>query len=121
MGELGEPTAYLALVQGTPVLSSDGMRLGRVKRVLAVPEDDIFDGLIVDTPDGERFVDSERVTELYEHGVVLRLTAADARHMPVPSPAPVVMAATRGDVAERGSSEIARARRRAWDRISGNY
>jgi hypothetical protein len=118
----GAPISYLALAEGTPVLDADGESVGRVKRVLALPDDDIFDGLLLETPDGERFVDAPHVAALYERAVVLDLGAADARHLPEPSPAPAVMEATPDDVSENTPGyELKRTLRAAWDRISGNY
>jgi hypothetical protein len=118
----GAPSSYLALAEGTPVLSSDGERIGEVKRVLAVPEDDIFDGLILDTDDGDRFVDAEHVAALFERAAVLDLLAADAEHLPEPTPSPAAMEATPDDVSDEGPGyELRRTLRSAWNRISGNY
>lgn len=50
--------------------------------MLADSETDIFDGLIVDTPDGDRFVDAPHVDELYERAVVLN--RHDRRHDRLP-------------------------------------
>jgi hypothetical protein len=47
--DLGAPSSYLELAEGTRVLTSDRTQLGRVKRVLAVEEKDIFDGLASST------------------------------------------------------------------------
>jgi hypothetical protein len=115
--DLGAPISYLVLAEGTPVLARDGTTtLGAVRRVLAVPEDDIFDGLIIDTADGERFVDAEGVRDLHEHGVILDLDNAHDLHAPTASPA--AMAATPDDSV---SSPVRDRLRRAWDMISGNY
>jgi hypothetical protein len=120
--DYGPPIAYIVLADGTPVYSSDGQQLGKVKRVLADTEEDIFDGLIVDTPDGDRFVDAPHVDQIYERGVVLSLSAADARNMPEPTPSPAVMEPTPDDIAgDTTEDTIGFALRRAWDRISGKY
>jgi sporulation protein YlmC with PRC-barrel domain len=118
----GAPISYLVLEKGTPVYSADGRELGKVKRVLADTEVDIFDGLIVDTPDGDRFVDAPNVDEIHERAVILKLSAADARHMPEPTPSPAYMEPTPDDIAgDTTEDTIAFALRRAWERISGNY
>jgi hypothetical protein len=118
----GAPISYIVLNEGTPVYSSDDQRLGDVKRILADTGADIFDGLIVDTEDGDRFVDAPNVASLYEHAVVLTLSADDARHMPEPTPSPAVMEPTADDIAgDTPSDTVAHRLRRAWDRISGNY
>ena len=59
--DLGPPTSYLTLPEGVPVLSSDGHELGRVAHVLADPEEDIFDGLVVDARGRHLFVDAPQV------------------------------------------------------------
>ena len=87
----GDPIAYTALAQGTPVYASDGEQLGLLERVLADEGADIFDGLVVGTSDGDRFVDAPEVGELYERGVILKLTAEQARSLKEPSPAPAVV------------------------------
>lgn len=120
--DLGSPISYLVLEPGVPVLSSDGQELGTVKRVLAVPEDDIFDGLIVETPEGDRFVDAPGVDGLYERGVVLAISAAEAEHLAEPTASPAALEATPDDIAGDTPGDALRERlRRAWDLISGRY
>ena len=122
MEDTGAPIAYTVLAEGTPVYSSDGQELGKVKRVLADTEADIFDGIIVDTPDGDRFVDAPYVDDIYERSVVLTLSAADARHMPEPTPNPAYMEPTPDDIAgDTTEDSIAFKLQRAWARISGKY
>ena len=122
MEDTGAPISYIVLEEDTPVYSSDGQKLGDVKRVLADTEEDIFDGLILRTHEGDRFVDAPNVDALYERAVVLKLSAADAAHMPEPTPSPAVMEPTPDDIAgDTTEDTIAFALKRAWDRISGNY
>jgi hypothetical protein len=45
---------------------------------------DIFHGLVVRTPSGVRFVEADQVASLHEHGVDLRLDAADVSALPEP-------------------------------------
>ena len=122
MDDKGDPIAYMVLADDTPVYSSDGAKLGQVKRVLADAEADIFDGLIVDTRDGDRFVDGPNVSELYERAVVLGLSSDDAQHMPEPTASPAVMEPTADDIAgDTAGDTVAHRLRQAWNRISGNY
>jgi uncharacterized protein YrrD len=121
MDDLGAPSSYLTLSQGLPVYSSDGRKLGAVEHVLADPEEDIFDGIVLDTsvlPGGHRFVDAPEVAEIHERGVVLAVDGAAAEALPQPSENPAVMEAE-GDEAPAGP--LQRKLERAWDRISGNY
>lgn len=85
MEDLGHPVSYLVAKRGIPVFSSDGERLGRVIKVLAAPEANMFDGVLFDTswgPGGRRFVDAPEVDGIYERGVVLAIDAAAAESLP---------------------------------------
>jgi hypothetical protein len=118
MADLGAPISYLVLEPGADVYDSAGVHAGVVRHVLADPEVDIFDGLIVDAtrlPGGLRFADAEQVDELYERGVQLNVAAAEL-HEPTQSAA--AMEVTPDDIAEH---DLTRRLRRAWDYISGNY
>ncbi|MFL5894722.1 MAG: PRC-barrel domain-containing protein [Thermoleophilaceae bacterium] len=80
--DYGAPISYLVLSSGADVISSDGERLGVVKRVLADKPANIFDGILIDVrtgPGGLRFVDAPEVAEIYERAVVLTLTAEEAQ------------------------------------------
>jgi len=85
MEDLGQPCSYLVAKRGIPVYSSDGEKLGRVIRVLAAPEANMFDGILFDTswgPGGRRFVDAPEVGAIYERGVVLKIDAAAVESLP---------------------------------------
>jgi uncharacterized protein YrrD len=117
--DLGPPSSYLTVEVGQPVHSSDGEQVGVIEHVLADPEADIFDGLVLDTsvlPGGHRFVDADQVEEIYERGVVLKLDRAAAESLPEPSENPAAMEADPSDSSE---SDLTRKLRRAWDLISG--
>jgi uncharacterized protein YrrD len=119
MEDLGQPSSYLVLAEGVPVYSSDGKELGNVEHVLDVPQDDIFDGFVIDTsvlPGGHRFVDAPEVEEIFERGVVLKIDAAAAEQLPEPSENPGVLEAGADDMVPAGKHEKLR---RAWDLISG--
>ena len=119
----GEPIAYMVLAEGTRVEGRDGQEVGTVKRVLADAGADIFDGLILDTPDGDRFVDAPQVGEIYTRLVILGITAAEARSLPEPTPSPAAVDLSADDIAsdESAGDKVRDAARRAWDRISGKY
>jgi hypothetical protein len=120
MEDLGAPSSYLALRPGVAVFTSDGEKIGEVEHVLAVPDDDVFDGIVLDTsvlPGGHRFVDAPEVDEIYERGVVLKIDAAAAEALPEPSANPGALEAGPDDVEGGKRGKL----RRAWDLISGNY
>lgn len=119
----GERISYMVVVEGTRVEDREGVEIGTVKRVLADEGTDIFDGLILDTPDGDRFVDAPQVADLYTRVVILDMTAAEAQTLPEPTPSPATVDLSAEDVAsdESAGDKVRDAARRAWDRISGNY
>jgi len=81
----GLPIAYDMLEAGVPVLSSDGQQVGTVGAVLSAPAQDIFHGLLINTPGhGVRFVEAASIASMHEHGVDLRIDAASARSLPPP-------------------------------------
>lgn len=84
MSDLGAPSSYLLLRPGVPVLAADGARVGKVARVLAAPDVDIFDGLVVDTGDGPRVVAGADVREIYDRGVELGIDADAVAALPRP-------------------------------------
>jgi uncharacterized protein YrrD len=121
--DLGEPSSYLSLGKGAEVYSRDGAKVGEVEHVLAAPDQDIFDGVVLDTsvlPGGHRFVDAEQVEEIFEHGVLLKLDRQEAEKLPEPSANPAVLEVTPEDVSEGDEGTLKRKLRRAWDLISGN-
>lgn len=120
--ERGERIAYTALTKGTAVYTSDDVLLGQVSRVLIVREKDIFDGIVVSTHSGARFVDAPEVGEIYENAVLLKIDAEEARKLPDPKGNPAVMSVGPDEMSE-GSARfgIGRAAKRFWGRISGNY
>lgn len=85
MEDLGNPVSYLVAKRGIAVFSSEGKRLGRVIKVLAAPEANMFDGILFDTnwgPGGRRFVDAPEVAQIFERGVVLKIGAAAVDSLP---------------------------------------
>jgi hypothetical protein len=119
MEDLGEPRSYLAVEKGVPVYSSDGRKVGRVVRVLAAPNLDMFDGIIFDTtagPGGHRFVDAPEVGQIYERGVVLKIDAAAAAELPPPPQNPGSIKVNPADLVGGGGRGTLG---RLWDRLSG--
>lgn len=122
MEDLGRPSAYLSLEAGVPVYACDGEKVGEVEHVLADPEIDIFDGLVLDSsvlPGGRRFVDADQVEEIFEQGVLLKIDRGAADRLPEPSESPASLQAGPDDVAQGDEDALRRKLRRAWDVISG--
>jgi hypothetical protein len=82
----GPPSSYLLLAKDTPVFGSDGGVAGKVKEVLCDPSHDIFDGLVLATSLGDRYVQADQVTEIHERGVDVAIPAAQVLQLPAPVP-----------------------------------
>jgi uncharacterized protein YrrD len=82
--DLGAPASYLGLETGTPVYSADEQPLGKVEQVRAAPELDIFDGIVISGSGlrGHRLVGADQVQEIFERGVLLKLSAAEVTELP---------------------------------------
>ncbi len=81
----GLPIAYQVLEAGVPVLACDGEQVGTVGSVLSAPEEDVFHGVLINTPGrGIRFVEAAAIASIHEHGVDLRIDSAAAQSLPGP-------------------------------------
>ena len=119
MHDLGAPISYLTVAEGVPVYASDEREVGKVTHVLADPDIDVFDGLVVSTggiPPEHRFVDADQITRLHERGVVLGIDSELAAELPKPAANPAAVSAGPDDTVP---DELRDKLRRAWDRISG--
>jgi len=86
----GEPISYLALATDTPVLTASGSEFGSVAHVLQIPELDEFDGIVVSTKAGHRFVDRDQIIEITTAWVRCGLSDEQAASLPAPSGPPVL-------------------------------
>ena len=78
----GGPISYMVLAKGTRVESSDGAEVGTVKEVLQVPEKDVFDGIVIQTPDGKRFVDAPEVARITNLRITLVIDSTGVKNLP---------------------------------------
>ena len=85
---------YQALPRGVPVHASDGAQVGRVHRVLDNAREHIFDGIVIETEVGKRFVDAPEVARITRARVTLTIDAAEAAQLP-PQPSPLGRIETR--------------------------
>ena len=76
---------YQALPRGVPVHASDGTQVGKVHRVLDNKREHIFDGIVIDTDRGRRFVDAPEVARITLRRVTLTIDAAEAAELPPPT------------------------------------
>ncbi len=78
----GYAVSYQVLAAGTPVVGI-GRAAGReVLDVLENERERIFDGLVIDTPGGRRFVDAPEVARIAERAVTLTIDAAAVADLP---------------------------------------
>ena len=106
--------SYQALPRGVPVHASDGALVGRVHRVLDNAREHIFDGIVIETAEGRRFVDAPEVARIYERAVVLTISAADAAQLPEQPSAMADRMRNAGTV--RRARRVGRSLRDRWDR-----
>jgi hypothetical protein len=83
-----QPISYKALERGVEVRSADGAAIGTVDQVLDNVRENIFDGIVVRTAEGTRFVDAPEVQRITATAVTLSIDAQQAAHLPPYQPAP---------------------------------
>jgi len=84
MADADHPIAYTALQPGTSVQTSDGNPFATVKAVLVDEKVSVFDGIVVQTGEGERFVDADQIGTIYTSHVRTTLSAEQAADLPPP-------------------------------------
>jgi hypothetical protein len=82
--DYGYSISYKALRRGTPVRAADGSEVGKVRRVLDNARENIFDGIVIETRDGPRFVDAPEVEHIAERAVMLNISADEVAALPPP-------------------------------------
>jgi hypothetical protein len=83
------PISYQAAARGTPVLTSAGTQIGTLEHVLEVPQLDVFDGIVIATTAGLRFIDADYVQEITRSHIRCSLDEAQAARLPPPQGSPV--------------------------------
>jgi hypothetical protein len=80
----GVAISYKVLPPGTEVRAAGGEIVGTVLRVLEADREQIFDGIVIKTDRGERFVDAPEVARIAERAVTLTISVAEAGELPEP-------------------------------------
>jgi hypothetical protein len=111
----GHAISYQALRRGTVVRSSDGVDLGKVRRVEEEARSHIFDGIVVDTPNGRRFLDAPEVAHIAERAVTTTFTAAEADQQLTDVGSRISKIASNTKTARR-AKRFGRDMRSRWDR-----
>lgn len=81
MDDEGPAISYKLLASGTPVYANDGALVGTADRVLDNVREQIFDGIVMSTATGQRFVDAPEVARITEQRVTLSIDAAAAAEL----------------------------------------
>jgi hypothetical protein len=81
--------SYKAAVIGTPVLSTSGAQIGTLEHVLEIPDLDLFDGIVIATHAGLRFIDADQVREITLSHIQSSLDDSQASQLPPPDGPPV--------------------------------
>lgn len=81
--------SYHAAVPGSRVLSASGHEIGKLEHVLEVPELDLFDGIVIHTHAGLRFIDPDRIEKITRSSIRCSISDAQAARLPPPDGPPV--------------------------------
>ncbi len=85
MSDEAEPVSYDGVPRGVPLLSSSGQGFGTLVKVLEIPSEDLFDGVIVKTEHGRRFVDRDQIREITTEYIACDLDDSQIADLPEPS------------------------------------
>jgi hypothetical protein len=110
----GHAISYKALARGTVVLSADGVKLGTVRRVEEEARANIFDGIVLDTPSGQRFLDAPEVARIAERAVTLTITVEEVAQLP--EPVSGMAQRVKLSTTVRRTKRFGRSMRDRWDR-----
>lgn len=114
-----EPISYAALPVGTPVFADSGAQIGTVAHVLQIPDLDVFDGIVVATDGGLRFVDRDQVDSITTSAVRTTVTPGQAANLPAPDGPPVYSVDAFQDEGHELTARLGRLFRRGhWTRES---
>jgi hypothetical protein len=111
MPDASDPIAYTALQPGTPVHTSDGHPFATVESVLVDELVSVFDGIVVRTADGTRFVDADHIGSIYSTYVRTTLSAEQAANLPPPDGSTLVDLKPARSMADRLSRMFGRGKR----------
>jgi hypothetical protein len=89
MSDDAQPVSYEGVPLGVPMLSSSGEPFGTLVKVLEIPSEDLFDGVIVQVGDDHRFVDRDQISAITTEYIKCDLDEAAIAALPPPSGTPV--------------------------------
>jgi hypothetical protein len=89
MSDDAQPVSYEGVPLGVPVLSAAGEQFGTLAKVLEIPSEDLFDGVIVKVGHEHRFFDRDQIAEITTEYIKCDLDEAAISQLPAPSGSPV--------------------------------
>jgi hypothetical protein len=104
--------SYQAAVPGTPVFTRSGKEIGTLEHVLEVPGLDLFDGIVVATDWGLRFIDADQIEMITITNVRCRLDDAEAARLPPPDGAAVYRVSALDEIGDSLHERLGRMFRR---------
>ncbi|HEX2234826.1 MAG TPA: hypothetical protein VHK89_00980 [Actinomycetota bacterium] len=83
MADRDAPIAWMAVGKGHPVVGAEGDHVGKVSRVIADEQRDIFSGIAFRPGllEGERYAPAALVQEITEEAIVLSIPADEAERL----------------------------------------
>lgn len=106
-----DPIAYTALQPGTPVQTIEGLQFATVQAVLVDEKVSVFDGIVVDTAEGSRFVDAPFIGTIYTTHVCTTLSPDQAANLPLPEASNLIDVKPPRSVADRLGRMFGRGKR----------
>jgi hypothetical protein len=104
--------SYAAVTPGIPVLTSDRAEIGTLEHVLEVPDLDLFDGIVIATSDGLRFIDADQIEAITAAYIRTSLDQSQAKLLPPPGGPPVYRVNALEDVGDSMHDRLGRLFRR---------
>jgi len=105
---------YQAAVPGTPVLTRSGKEIGTLEHVLEVPGSGLFDGIVVATDWGLRFIAADEVELITVRHVRCRLDDTQAAKLPPPEGAAVYRVSALDEIGDSLHERLGRMFRRPY-------
>lgn len=111
--------SYQAAVPGTPVLTRSAREIGTLEHVLEVPGRDLFDGIVVATDWGLRFISADRIEVITVRCVRCFLDDGEAARLPPPDGTAVYTVSALGEIGDALHERLGRMFHRPWLRMAG--
>jgi len=106
--------SHRAAVTGTPVLTRSGKEIGTLEHVLEVPGAGLFDGIVIATDWGLRFIEAGQVELITIRSIRCGLDDAEAARLPPPHGAAVYRVSALDEIGDPLHERLGQMFRRPW-------